>query len=65
MKRPSFLADIPKAPPRICRPVNEHARALGAIAHRNQRERVRAKAREMRAAMGLPPAPELEPRMER
>lgn len=37
-------------------------RALAELACLDQRERYKARARLMRADMGLPPAPELEPR---
>lgn len=40
----------------------EHARALANEYHRKRRAKIRAKAREMREAMGLPPSPYLEDR---
>lgn len=41
---------------------SEAARTLSRIGHERQRERVKAVARQMRADMGLPHAPELDPR---
>lgn len=41
---------------------SDAARVLSQSGHKAYRARVRAKAREMRANMGLPPLPELEDR---